>query len=91
MPKKTKKQKIQAQLRKKDFILNQAKKEKNLSKIQLKAKHKKLVLPDTVVNTKQEHSATTYFKKDLVKSLIIVIIIIAIEIVLYFGRINEYF
>ncbi|OGK30910.1 hypothetical protein A3F29_02310 [Candidatus Roizmanbacteria bacterium RIFCSPHIGHO2_12_FULL_33_9] len=91
MPRKTKKQKIQAQLRQKDFLLNLEKKGEKPTDIQVKLKKKSLIQPDTTVYTKKAAPVTSYFKKDFVKSIIIISIIIALEIVIYFGTINKYF
>jgi len=91
MPRKTKKQKIQAQLRQKDFLLNLEKKGEKPTEIQVKLKKKSLIQPDTTVYTNKATPVTSYFKKDFVKSIIVISIIIALEIVIYFGTINKYF
>lgn len=87
MPKKTKKQKIQAELRRKDFLLNQSKAveitEKTVKKVELKheVQHNTTRYEATIDND------LSYFKHDFRKSLIIITIIIALEIVIYFGTI----
>jgi hypothetical protein len=91
MSKKTKKQKIQAQLRQKAFLLNLEKNNNNASEIQKKPKKKVSVQADTPAKIDTANQISTYFKKDFTKSLIIISVIIALEIVIYFGTINKYF
>lgn len=87
MPKKTKKQKIEAELRRKNFLINQSK----IVEI-TENKVKKEVLKTGVQHDTTRHEANyedelSYFKHDFKKSLIIITIIIALEIVIYFGTI----
>lgn len=87
MPKKTKKQKIEAELRRKNFLLNQSK----IVEI-TENKVKKEVLKTGVQHNTTRYEAVgnndlLYFKHDFRKSLIIITIIIALEIVIYFGTI----
>jgi len=87
MPKKTKKQKIEAELRRKNFLIKQSK------IVEITAnKVKTEVLKGKVQHDTTRYEATSdndlsYFKHDFKKSLIIITIIIALEIVIYFGTI----
>lgn len=87
MPKKTKKQKIEAELRRKKFLLNQSKSveitENKVKKVELKHD----VQHDTTTSEAIGDNNLSYFKHDFRKSLIIITIIIALEIVIYFGTI----
>ncbi|MFH1826878.1 MAG: hypothetical protein ABH812_00385 [bacterium] len=91
MPKKTKKQKIKAELRRKEFLLKQEKIQKtayipaktNISEISTQ--------PSVTTDSKESNLIKDYFKQDLKKSLIIILAIIALEIVIYFGTIIKYF
>ncbi len=87
MPKKTKKQKIEAELRRKNFLLKQS----NVVEI-TENKEKKVEVKHEVQHNTTRYEATSdndlsYFKHDFRKSLIIITIIIALEIVIYFGTI----
>ncbi len=87
MPKKTKKQKINAELRRKNFLLNQVKKVENLEYQLKKTPIKYVDQQDTTIKVKDNTEDVSYFNHDFKKSLIIVAIIIALEIVIYFGTI----
>ncbi len=87
MPKKTKKQKINAELRRKNFLLNQVKKVENLEYQLKKTPTKYADQQDTTIKVKDNTEDVSYFNHDFKKSLIIVAIIIALEIVIYFGTI----
>ena len=87
MPKKTKKQKIEAELRRKKFLINQSQiveiTENKNKKVELKHE----VQHDTTRYEANSDNDLSYFKHDFRKSLIIITIIIALEIVIYFGTI----
>ncbi|GAB4218886.1 MAG: hypothetical protein Fur009_2260 [Candidatus Microgenomates bacterium] len=86
MAKKTRKQKIIAQYRRKILLINQ---EKNLE-----IKSKKLIKSNTEIKKMEENDNpnqdlslnTSYFISDLKKSLLISFLIIALEIGLYFVK-----
>ena len=87
MPKKTKKQKIEAELRRKNFLINQS---KTVEITENKVKTEVLkdeVQHDTTGREANYEGELSYFKHDFRKSLIIITIIIALEIVIYFGTI----
>ena len=91
MPKKTKKQKISAELRRKTFLINQIKKAKNHENLLKKAPSYDKGQQDMTTKVNISTGNLNYFKHDFRKSLIIVAIIIALEIVIYFGTIIKYF
>lgn len=84
MPKKTKKEKLLAVYRKKLRLLEQANKQP-LSKMPEPASS---LISETVSKTiiNEQTVAPRYFFTDLRKSLILVVIIIALEISLYFAK-----
>lgn len=87
MPKKTKKQKINAEKRRKNFLFSRVKNEliqENQVKIAIP---KSIDRNDMTIKTNVNPDVINYFKHDFKKSLIIVAIIIALEIVIYFGTI----
>lgn len=86
MPKKTRKEKIIAQYRKKLKLLNQ---QNNQSLIENKLLEKKPEIKKIEKNNnlnKNNSSDNKYFVNDLKKSLIITFLIIALEISLYFAN-----
>lgn len=87
MPKKTKKQKIEAELRRKNFLLNQAKSVKIIEKKIKKEELKHEVQHDATRHEANYEDDLSFFKYDFKKSLTIIVIIIALEIVIYFGTI----
>ncbi len=91
MPKKTKKQKISAELRRKTFLINQIKKAENHENLLKKAPSYDKDQQDMTTKVNISTGNLNYFKHDFRKSLIIVAIIIALEIVIYFGTIIKYF
>ncbi len=95
MPKKTKKEKIIAEYRRKlKFIQNQ--------KITISpviepsaVKKQEEIHPKIITNTKpayikEDSLITSYFKRDFKKSLILIVFIIGLEIFLYFATIKQY-
>jgi len=92
MPKKTKKQKIMSQKRRELFFLQQLNKSEGQSDLKKTEKKNKIL---SVSNEKslldQDKDIKNYFIQDFKKSVLIIAIIIALEIVLYFGTINKYF
>ena len=91
MPKKTKKQKISAELRRKIFLINQIEKLQNHENQQEKAPSYDTDQQGITTKVNISTGNLNYFKHDFRKSLIIVSIIIALEIVIYFGTIIKYF
>ncbi len=85
MPQKTKREKIVSEQRKRAKLLEllgdqkiDQTSEKNISPIESGRPDSNLVLKK-------------HFSSDLLKSLVLVFVIIALEIVIYFGTINKYF
>lgn len=85
MPKKTRKEKILSAERKKTRLLQQISQPITPVVISSSPKIQKPVLDETETGMK------TFFIKDLKKSLLLVGLIIALEIIIYFGTINNYF
>ena len=92
MPKKTKKQKILSQKRREAFLLQQ------ITKIDapvqaVKIEREKNIRAGDVIEipSHQDKGIKEYFISDFKKSVFIISLIIALEIVLYFGTINRYF
>ncbi len=81
MPKKTRRQKALSEERREKFLLEQAFREPRNS------------TPEAVETIKTDYptSDVSYFTSDLKRSLIIVLIVITLEIIVYFGTINRYF
>jgi hypothetical protein len=90
MPKKTKKEKLLALYRKRIRLLEQ-KSQIIIEKSPI-TKSEKIELPtklenEEIIPTSQENLISKYFFLDLKKSLILIVLIIALEIGLYFVRI----
>jgi len=86
MPKKTKKQKIITEYRKKIRMLQTQLPNQN-DKPQITAKEEPLTVPTKIDQTPAE---LTFFKTDLKKSLIITSAIITLEIIFYYATIYNY-
>lgn len=95
MPKKTKKEKIIAEYRRKlKFIQNQkitispviepsaVKKQEEI--------HPKIITHTKPAHTEEDSLITSHFKSDFKKSLILIVFIIGLEIFLYFATIKQY-
>jgi len=94
MPKKTKKEKIIADYRKKIKLLklkNSSSQFSPLSPLPIKKTPIKSSLPPPSSSNLASDNLLVYFKKDFRKSLLLTILIIGLEICLYFVRINQYF
>lgn len=92
MPKKTKKEKIIAEYRKKLRLLQSNQSQEPMVSTTAPS------LPTTpvpekkrqVIETEEDSLITTYFKKDFKKSLFLIAIVITLEFSLYFATINNY-
>ncbi len=104
MPKKTRQQKVISAYRRKLKLLEQLnqtplsratkeiKVESTGEKIISKTpQQKKIEIVDQLPVTEKDLSLKIFFKQDLRKSLILIGLIIALEIIIYFGTINNYF
>ena len=92
MPKKTKKQKILSQKRREAFLLQQITKIDEPAQAVKIEREKNISAPDVVdIPSHQDKGIKEYFVSDFKKSIFIISLIIALEIVLYFGTINRYF
>lgn len=100
MPKKTRKEKVIAAYRKKLRLLEQMEKPSTPEVVTSFAKGEPIepiedaspvrIEEKSTVN-KEETALKTFFIKDLKKSLLLIGLIIALEIIIYFGTINNYF
>ncbi len=86
MPKKTRKEKIIAQYRKKIKLLNQQTNHSLTEKKLLEKQHNVKKIEENNNLNKNNSSDNKYFFNDLKKSLIITFLIIALEISLYFAN-----
>lgn len=97
MPKKTRKEKVIAAYRKKLRLLEQMGQPTTPEVITYSAKSAPIEEPSSLeieeksTIDKEETALKTFFIKDLRKSLLLVGLIIALEIIIYFGTINNYF
>ena len=89
MTKKTREEKIIAAKRKKLKLLKQQKRTENLNQQTPEVTPNILKPPEKVKETGEDHLRRTYFIKDLKKSLLIILLISALEIIIYFARINR--
>ncbi len=97
MPKKTRKEKIIAEYRKRMKLLQQM----NLTSpeninLQAEVTDKQIVTPpaklqEMAAEEKTDQSKKIFFIQDLKKSLLFIVIIITLEITIYFGTISKYF
>lgn len=94
MPKKTRKEKILAEYRRKLKLLEEKKRpeifiEKAQSPKYLKKEieHTDNKIIDKPIDTKEDKAALGYFFQDLKKSLVFILIIISVEVLLYFVKI----
>jgi len=87
MPKKTKKEKILAEYRKKIKLLDQAQTIKTYQPSQpIKPTQIIPEKPADETQTKEDNRLLIYFHKDVQKSLLIITFIIALEFALYFAK-----
>ena len=92
MTKKTKKQKILSQKRKEAFLLHQAyKSQEFIKEVKNINDAKPLFNSNKESLSDQDFNIRNFFIHDFKKSIFIIALIIALEIVLYFGTINKYF
>ena len=87
MPKKTKKHKIKAELRRKMFLQKQSNLSQNNEKTLKISTKKTEEQQDVTTYSNEEGSDYYFFKRDFIKSILIIVFIIALEIVVYFGTI----
>jgi len=99
MPKKTRKEKIIAEYRKrlKLLQLNQnnasyipSVPEKPIESSTLSQKPETIQKKEKTYGNEEDSLITSYFKKDFQKSLLLIAIVITLEISLYFATINNY-
>jgi len=92
MPKKTRKQKIISEKRREEFLLHQLTKTNTpVSTVKIEEKDKKEIQSYEKIASSQDKGIREYFISDFRKSIFIISLIIALEIVMYFGTINRYF
>ncbi len=97
MPKKTRQEKVLAAYRKKLRLLEQMNQPLTPEVVSSSAKNAAIEKPSFVkieekpTIDREETLLKTFFIKDLRKSLLLVGLIIALEIIIYFGTINHYF
>lgn len=100
MPKKTRKEKVIAAYRKKIKLLEQMEKPSTPGVTTSFAKSEPIgpiedappiIIEEKPIINKEETALKTFFIKDLKKSLLLIGLIIALEIIIYFGTINNYF
>jgi hypothetical protein len=94
MPKKTKKEKIIADYRKKIKLLklkNSSPQFSPLSSLPIKKTPIRSSPPPSSSSSLASNNLLAYFKQDFRKSLLLTILIIGLEICLYFVSINQYF
>lgn len=96
MPKKTKKEKIIAEYRKKLQLLKSNQMQNPIvtpitsSKPSISIPMKEQPKKQPIVDTQEDSLITSYFKKDFKKSLFLIAIVITLEFSLYFATINNY-
>jgi hypothetical protein len=90
MTKKTKEEKIIAAKRKKMKLLQQStRRAENLNQQTPEVAPQILKPQEKVKETGEDQLRRTYFIKDLKKSLLVILLISALEIIIYFARINR--
>ncbi len=82
MPKKTKREKILAEYRRRLKLLTTP----TVAALPIARTEKK----EPIIETEADSLITSYFKKDFKKSLFLIAIVITLEISLYFATINNY-
>lgn len=97
MPKKTRKEKVIAAYRKKLRLLEQMEKPSipevtaSFAKSAPAEEPPSAKIEEKYTINKEDATLKTFFIKDLKKSLLLIGLIIALEIIIYFGTINNYF
>ncbi len=91
MPQKTKKEKIIAEYRRRLQILQEHRVTVQKSEPTTLSSQSKPVLPEMAMQPKDDSLIVSYFKNDFKKSLYLIAAVIALEILLYFASINNYF
>lgn len=89
MTKKTREEKIIAAQRKKLKLLQQSTRAENLNQRIPEVIPQILKSQEKVKETGEDQLRRTYFIKDLKKSLLVILLISALEIIIYFARINR--
>lgn len=92
MPKKTKKEKILAEYRRrlKLLQLNQPNQLQEITPVINTVSNESIEKKEPIIGNEEDALITSYFKKDFKKSLFLITIVITLEISLYFATINNY-